>query len=122
MAWMLKKGFTKELPKNQAGLKRYSFTPAGRGFYEQQIKRNQDFMRKMEFLTPILVGGLQLGPNQEKRAKIRESAQKLLQAFLTITNNLAKLSEKDASEITGALRDCSEKLEKIAQNTKVDNA
>ncbi len=116
MAWMLKKGFTKELPKNQAGFRRYSFTLSGHRFFGQQIKRSQDFMRKMEFLTPILVGGLQLGPNQEKCLEIREPAQKLLQAFLTITNNLDKLSEKDANEITEALRDCSEKLGKIAQN------
>jgi len=121
MAWMLKKGFTRELPKNLAGFKRYSFTPAGHKFFEQQIKRNQDFMRKMEFLAPMLVGGLQLGPSQEKRAKIREPAQKLLQSFLTITNNLEKLSEKDANEITEALRECSEKLGRITQNSKINN-
>lgn len=69
----------------------------------------------------MLVGGLQLGPSQEKRAKIREPAQKLLQSFLTITNNLEKLSEKDANEITEALRECSEKLGRITQNSKINN-
>ena len=121
MAWMLRKGFTRELSKNPEGFKRYSFTPAGHKFFEKQIKLNQDFMRKMEFLTPILVGGLQLGPDQEKRARIREPARRLLQAFLTITNNLEKLSAKDAAEITEALRDCSEKLAKIAQNSHMHN-
>jgi len=121
MAWMLKKGFTRELPKNPEGFKRYSFTPAGREFFEKQIRLNRDFMRKMEFLTPILVGGLQLGPSLEKRTTIREPARRLLQAFLTITNNLEKLSAKDAAEITEALRDCSEKLAKIAQNSHMHN-
>jgi DNA-binding PadR family transcriptional regulator len=119
---MLKEGFTKELSENQAGLKRYTFTLAGRRFLEQQVKRNQDFMRKLEFLTPMLVGGLQLGPNQEKRAKIREPARRLLQAFLAITNNLEKLSEEDTSKIAHALKDCSEKLGGIAQSSKVDLA
>jgi DNA-binding PadR family transcriptional regulator len=119
MAWMLKKGFTRELPKNPEGFKRYSFTSAGREFYEKQIKLNQDFMKKMEFLTPILVGGLQMGPSQEKRAKIREPARRLLQAFLTITNNLEKLSAKDAAEITEVLSECSEKLAKIAHNSNM---
>jgi DNA-binding PadR family transcriptional regulator len=122
MAWMLKKGFTRELPNNPEGLKRYSFTPAGHKFFEKQIKLNQDFMKKMEFLTPILVGGPQIGPDQEKLAKIREPAQRLLQTFLTITNNLEKLSEKDAKEITEALRECLEKLAEIAQNSKMNNA
>ena len=118
MAWMLKEGFTRELPKNSEGLKRYSFTQGGRKFFEKQVKLNQDFMKKMEFLTPMLVGGPQIGPDREKLAKIREPAQRLLQAFLTITNNLEKLSEKDAKEITEALRECSEKLEKIMKAQK----
>jgi DNA-binding PadR family transcriptional regulator len=121
MAWMLKKGLTKELPKPPTGYRRYSFTSVGRRFFEQQIKRNQDFVRKLEFLTPILVGGLHLGPDEEKRSKIREPAQKLLQAFLNITNNLEKLSEKDTDEITQALRDCSDRLGKIAKNSIVKN-
>ena len=122
MAWMLKKGFTRVLPKNLGGFKRYSFTPSGHKFFKQQIGRNQDFMRKMEFLTPIFVGGLQLEPNQEKRVRIREPTQKLLQSFLSITNNLEKLSEKDANEVSEVLRECSERLETIARNSKINNS
>src|SRR5512139_195203 len=47
MAWMLKKGFTRELPKNPEGFKRYSFTLAGREFFEKQKRLNRDFMRKI---------------------------------------------------------------------------
>jgi DNA-binding PadR family transcriptional regulator len=121
MAWMLKKGFTKELPKNPMGFRRYSFTLAGHEFLEKQIKLNQDFMRKMEFLTPMLVGGLPLEPEQEKRAKIREPAQKLLQSFLTITNNLEKLSERNSNKIAEVLRECSEKLWRIARDSNMNN-
>ena len=121
LARMLKKGFT-TLSGSEAGLKRYSFTLAGRRFFEQQVRRNQDFMRKLEFLMPLLVGGLQLGPNQEKRAKIHESARRLLQTFLAITNNLERLSEQDANEIADALKDCSEKLGEIAQTSEADTA
>ncbi len=120
MAWMLRKGYTKDLPRKETGYRRYSFTPAGHSFFEQQINLSQDFMRKMEFLTPILVGGLQLGAGQDKkRLEIREPAQKLLRAFLSITNNLEKLSEKETNEIIIALRDCSERLGTIAQKSKI---
>jgi DNA-binding PadR family transcriptional regulator len=119
LAWMLKKGFTKELPKDVEGLKRYSFTQKGYEFLEKQIKIGQDFMKKMEFLAPMLIGGFQLGPNKEKLSETREPAQKLLQALITLRHNLEKLSAPDATEIAEALRECSEKLNKIAQ--KIEN-
>jgi DNA-binding PadR family transcriptional regulator len=118
LASMLKKGFTKELPKNTEGFKRYSFTPIGYKFLEKQIALGRDFVNKLEFLVPLLIGGLQLGPNQEKFCETREPARKLLQAFITLNNNLDKLSATDATEIAEALRDCSKKLEKIAQKLK----
>ena len=122
LAWMLKRGFTTELPKNPEGFKRYMFTPAGQIFLEKQIRLGQDFVRKMEFLAPMLIGGLQLGPNQELLFEAREPARRLLQLFIILIHNLDKLSAIDVAEISEALRDCSEKLEKIAQNSKVNNA
>jgi DNA-binding PadR family transcriptional regulator len=121
MAWMLKKGLTEELPKDATGSRRYGFTSAGRRFFEEEIGRHQDFMRKLEFLTPILVGGLHLGPECENRLKIREAVQSLLQIFLNLTNNLERLSAKDTSEIAQALRDCSERLGNISQDSNVKN-
>jgi len=115
MAWMLRKGFTIELPKNPEGLKRYSFTPAGQQYFEKQIRLGKDFLRKMEFLTPILIGGLQIGPNREKLSKTREPARNLLKAFMTLTHNPDKLSAADTTKMAEALRDCAEKLGKIAQ-------
>jgi DNA-binding PadR family transcriptional regulator len=119
LAWMLKKGFTRELPKGIEGFKRYSFTQKGHKFLEKQVALGQDFMKKMEFLAPMLIGGFQLGPNKEKLYETREPARRLLQALITLHHNLDKLSAKDATEIAAALRDCSEKLNKIAQ--KVEN-
>jgi len=118
LAWMLKKGFTKELPKDIEGFKRYSFTQKGQKFLEKQIALGQDFMKKMEFLAPMLIGGFQLGPNKEKLHEKREPAQKLLQALIILHHNLDKLSATDATEIAEAIRDCSEKLNKIAQKLK----
>ena len=37
LAWMLKKGFTKELPKDELGVKRYSVTEEGNRFLEIRI-------------------------------------------------------------------------------------
>lgn len=121
LARMLKKGFTKELPKDIEGLKRYSFTQKGRKFLEKQIALGQDFMNKLEFLVPMLIGGFQLGPNQEKLHETREPARRLLQAIINLHHNLDKLSATEVTGIAEALRVCSEKLEKIAQKLKNEN-
>jgi DNA-binding PadR family transcriptional regulator len=118
LAWMRKKGFTKELPKAIEGFKRYSFTQKGHKFLEKQIALGQDFMKKMEFLAPMLIGGFQIGPNKEKLHETKEPIQKLLQALTTIHHNLDKVSVTDAKKIAEALRDCSEKLSRIAQKLK----
>ena len=115
MALMRKKGLTKELPKDNEGLKRNSFTQKGREFLEKQISLGQEFMKKMEFLMPMLMGGLQLGPSQKKFRVTREPARRLLKAFLSLNRNIERISTSDLEEITKALRDCSQKLEKIAQ-------
>lgn len=116
MSWMTKKGFTKELPKNnQQGFKRYSFTSSGRKFFQEQIRLGQDFIRKIEFLLPMLIGGFQLGASQEKFTTLRESARDLLKEYMTLIHNVDDLSSRDVTEINDALTRCLEKLGKVSQ-------
>jgi DNA-binding PadR family transcriptional regulator len=118
LAWMLKKGFTKESLKGVDSLKRYSFTVEGSKFLNKQIELGQDFLTKMEFLLPMIIGGLQFGSSNEKLLAAKEPARKLVSAFMAIRHNLNDLSPRDAKEIVQTLKECSEKLEKIAQRTK----
>jgi len=118
MAWMLRKGFTKELPKNPEGFKRYGFTPAGHKYYQNQLRLSQNFVGKIEFLIPMLVGGLQLELYQEKLSEAREQARKLLQEFITLIHKTEILSAFDVTEMTEALKECAEKLGKIAQKVE----
>ena len=118
LAWMLKKGFTKESLKAVDGLKRYSFTVEGSSFLKKQIELGQDFLTKMEFLLPMLIGGLQFGISTEKLCDAKEPARQLVSAFMAIRHNLDDLSQRDAEEIVQTLKECSEKLEKIAKRTK----
>jgi hypothetical protein len=106
------------LPKNPEGFKRYSFTPAGHKYYQNQLRLSQNFVGKIEFLIPMLVGGLQLELYQEKLSKTREQARRLLQEFITLIHNPEILSAFDVTEMTEALRECSEKLGKIAQKVE----
>lgn len=115
LAWMLGKGFTKESPKAEEGFKRYSFTEKGSEFLNKQIALGEDFLNKMEFLLPLLIGGLQFGSNKEKLRGAIEPASQLVGAFMTIRRNLDDLSQEDSEEIIQVLKECSEKLEKLAQ-------
>jgi len=118
LSWMLNKGFTEEVPKGTEGLKRYTFTSKGSEFLTKQIALGQDFLCKMEFLLPMLIGGLQIETNTEKLHGTVEPARQLMNDFMTIRDNLKFLSQKDIDEIAQALKSCSQTLEKITQRIR----
>lgn len=115
---MSKKGYTKELPRDELGFKRYCYTEEGKRFLEQQMKDAKDFMKKIEFLAPMLVGGLNLEGNNKKLLQSRESAKKLMKSFISLRQNLDNLTEEDAKEISEILEESSAKIEKISQRIR----
>jgi len=121
LASLHKKGFTKELPKDELGFKRYSFTEEGNRFLEKQIALGKDFIKKIQFLAPMLVGGFNLGDNDEKFRGSKESAMKIIRSFNILRQNLEKISKKDAAELAKILKDCSTKLEKIIRRLEDKN-
>ncbi len=121
LAWMHDKGFTKVSPNENDGLKRYTFTIQGSKFFEKQIELGKDFLDKMEFLLPMLIGGLQFEPNKEKLCTIVEPARKLMSTFMAIRHNLDSLSQKDSEKIAITLDVCSEELERFAQKTPAND-
>lgn len=118
LAWMLKKGFTKPVPKGTEGLKRYTFTEKGSAFITKQIVLGQEFLSKMEFLLPILIGDLQPASNKEKLRGTIEPTRQLLCEFMTIRDNLDALSQGEIDIIAQAIKDCSQTLKKITQKIK----
>jgi len=115
LASLHKKGFTKELPKDEQGFKRYSFTNEGKNFFEKQKEVGKDFIRRIQFLAPMLVGGFDLEGNNERFRGSKESAKKLLKSYIFLRQNADRISENDAEEIVAILENCSKKLEKIIQ-------
>ena len=115
LASLHKKGFTRELPTDELGFKRYSFTEDGKRFFEQQIAVGKAFIKRIEFLAPMLVCGFNLEGNNERFRGSKESAKKLMKSFIFLRQNADRISEKDAEELAEVLKDCSTKLEKIIQ-------
>lgn len=118
LSWMLKKGFTEELPRDELGLKRYYFTEEGKRYLDQQIEVGKDFIKKIGFIAPMLVGGFSLGGNDKKFLLSKESAKKLVKSLIFLRQNLDSLTEKDAKEISEIIKDSSAKIEKIIQRIK----
>jgi len=118
LARLHEKGLTKELPTDEQGLKRYSFTDEGKRFFEKQIAFGKDFIKRIEFLAPMLIGGLDIEGNNERFRKSKESAKNLMKSFIIIRQNVHRLSEKDVEELSSILNDCHNKLEKIVHNIK----
>jgi DNA-binding PadR family transcriptional regulator len=114
LSWLHKKGFTEELPRDELGFKKYKYTKEGKQFLKQQIETAKNFMQKIEFLAPMLVGGLNLNENK-KFLKTKQSAKKLVRAFISLRHNLDNLSEEDINELSELIEDCSTRIEKIIQ-------
>jgi len=118
LARLHKNGLTKELPTDELGFKRYSFTEEGKRYFEKQIAFGQEFIKRIEFLAPMLIGGFNLEENNERFRKTKESAQNLMKSFFVLRQNADKLSEKDAEELSATLNECNNKLEQIVQRIK----
>jgi len=119
LAWLRKKGYTKELPREEAGVKNYVLTEKGKDFFKEQVKFGQTFLKKLEYLAQMLIGEEQFSPNHEKIRQIREPAKRFIMALLDLkTVARDRLTQQNVTEIAKILKDGSEKLEKIIQKTK----
>jgi DNA-binding PadR family transcriptional regulator len=121
LAWLVKKGFTKELPRDEMGSKRYVFTEKGKKFLQQQIEVAKDFIEKITFLAPMLVGGFNLGIKNNNFLPSKDYIQKIVKAFIFLRQNFDSVTEEDSKELIEILEDGYMKLEKIVQRIKNKN-
>ena len=118
LSWMLKRGFTEELPRDELGSKRYCYTKKGKQFFKQQIEVANDFMDRIAFLLPMLVGGFNFSNSNKKALLSKEAARKLGQSIISLRQNLDSLSEEDVEELSEILEESTNKIEKIVQRVK----
>jgi DNA-binding PadR family transcriptional regulator len=109
------KGFTKELPVDELGIKRYSFTVEGKKFFEKQKAIGNEFFKKIEFLVPMLIGGFDLENHSIRFPGSREHITKLIKSFFYLRQNSDRLSDKDIKDLIRIMQDCTTKLDKIIE-------
>jgi len=116
LAGLQEKGYTEEAPTVESGMKRYVLTDEGKSFFEEQVKFGQKFLKKLEYLAPMFVGGFQFGINRQNLRDVRESGKRLVKTFVDLrAASNDNLTKQDAEEIAEILNSCAEQLEKIAR-------
>jgi DNA-binding PadR family transcriptional regulator len=116
------RGYTNEVPSEETGMKRYQLTEKGKSFVEKQLSFGQKLLDKLEFLVPLLVGGYQFNPNDEKiLAKTREPAKRVVMALLSLRPTKIKPTEQDAKQIQILLNKFADELEQTVQRIREKN-
>ena len=115
-----KKGFTKELPDDELGIKRYSFTEEGKTFFEKQKLFGREFLKKIEFLAPMLVG-FDLTDDDKRFHGTKVYVKNLMKSFFVLRQNVDNLSGKDVEELIEVVKDCSTRLERIVNRLEKEN-
>jgi DNA-binding PadR family transcriptional regulator len=118
LAWLQNKGYTSESSTVESGMKRYILTDKGKEFFEEQVKFGQEFLEKLEWLAPMLIGGFHFGTNHENLLYAKESAKKLLETFIEFQAIKDNLTKQDVEEIVKILNYSDKQLKKIAQRIK----
>ncbi len=117
------KGFTKDIPSGEAGIKRYALTDKGKALFEKQITVGQKMLNKLEFLVPLLIGRFQLDPiDKTILENTREPAQRVVKTFLDLRAERNYLiTEEDSKEIVRILTKCADDLEKVVKGIREKN-
>ena len=122
LAWLQDNGYTKELPKEEGGIKRYMLTEKGKDFFEEQTKFGEKLQKKLLFLAPLLFSGFWFTPHSEKLHEIREPVRRFANALLDLRASLKEnLTAQAIKEVGELLSSTAEEIEELNKKIKVRN-
>jgi DNA-binding PadR family transcriptional regulator len=118
LGWLQDKGFASEVSVVESGMKRYSLTDNGKEFFKEQVRVGQNFLEKMEWLAPMLIGGFDYGSDPENLLCAKESAKRVLETFIQLDAKKDNLTKRDIEKIAEILDNSNVQLRKIVE--KID--
>jgi len=119
IAWLQDKGYAKEVPEQEVGIKRYSLTDEGKLFLQEHIKRKEELRERFGFLMPPFSGLPWFNCYPEKTRKLVEAGKKLMMAGWNLLDSLReKYSEEVVTEAKEVIEQAAEKLNEIAKKLK----
>jgi len=119
IAWLQDKGYAKEVPEQEAGIKRYTLTDQGKAFLEEHVKRKEELRRRFGFLMPPFPGLPWFNFYPEKTRELVEAGRKLAKASWNLLDGLReKYSEEVIAEAKEIIEQAAEKIDEIAKKLK----
>lgn len=120
LAWLKERGFVKELPRNEDGLKRYELTELGRNFLQEQRAIKEKLEKEYKW-SPLFLDILWFRLPPEKCVKMRESVKNLFMTFLSLRGNLERnFSEQYIEELIEILNGTTKRLDEL--NKKLEES
>jgi DNA-binding PadR family transcriptional regulator len=115
-------GFSNELPDEESAMKRYTLTAKGKVFLEKQVNYGQKLLDKLEFIVPLIIGGFQFDPNDEKiLSGTREPAKRVVMALLDLRHTTPELTDENSKAIEKILNKSADELEHIFKQIQEKN-
>jgi DNA-binding PadR family transcriptional regulator len=114
LAWLQDKGYTKEVPEQEAGIKRYTLTDQGKAFLQEYVKRKEKLRKRFGFLMPPFPGfpGFNFHPKEAR--ELIEAIENLRIAGWNLLDSLReKYSEEIATEAKEIIEKAAEKINEI---------
>ena len=119
LAWLQDKEYSKEIPEQEPGIKRYVLTDYGKKILEEHTKRRQELQKRTGFFPPPFIGHHWFNHYPKNANKFVEAGKKLVMSSWTLIANLReKYSEDVVTQATQILEEATMKLEEIVNKLK----
>jgi len=119
LAWLQDKGYTKEVPEQEAGIKRYTLTDQGKAFLQEYVKRKEKLRKRFGFLMPLFPGfpGFNFHPKEAR--ELIDAIENLRIAGWNLLDSMReKYSEYIATEAKEVIEKATEKLNEIEKKLR----
>jgi len=117
LGWLQDNGFTKGIPSEEAGMKRYTLTEKGEKFLQEQTNLKERLEKKLEYLVPELLSGFWLSSHPEKLRRLREPTRRFIKALLNLRMAVDKNpSEQALARVGELLERTTEEIEEVNSN------
>ena len=116
LAWLQDKGYTKEAPDQEPGMKRYTLTDEGRAFLAEHVKRRKEIRERFGAFRPPFHRFPWLNSYPEKAKELLEAGKSFMKASWSLLDNLReKYTEEAATQAKEVIEQATEKLNDISK-------
>lgn len=116
LAWLQDKGYTREAPDQEPGMKRYVLTEEGKAFLEEHVKRKKEIRMKFGAFRPLFHRFPWLNNYPEEARDLLEAGKDFMKAGWKLLDSLRdKYSEEAATQAKEVFKQATDKLNEIAK-------